>query len=164
VGLLTGAALWAQPQAAKIVHVGTDGTIEDTVTGLNMVTGVAVADGSVYASELSTSFITTPPAPGDVAVAEPGGTPEIAFDLLPFPYGLALAADGQSIYIVINSTGSTDTAPMGEVINCQLPAGPQGSPAASPAASATPGASPAPSVVPSPSESTAPSGAPSSSP
>jgi hypothetical protein len=133
-----------------------------------MVTGVAVtADGSVYASELSTSFVTTPPSPGDVVVAPAGGTPEVAFDMLPFPYGLAFAADGQSIYIVINSTGSTDaTGAMGEVINCQMAAGPVGSPAASPATSASPGASasaPA-STEPSPVESTEPSSSPSSSP
>lgn len=167
VGLLTGAALWGTPDAAKIIHVGTDGTITDAVAGVNMVTGVAVAtDGSVYASELSTSFVTTPPSPGDVVVAQAGGTPEVAFDMLPFPYGLAFAPDGQSIYIVINSTGSTDASPMGEVLNCQIPAGPVGTPAASPAASASPGASasaPA-STEPSPIESTEPSSSPSTSP
>lgn len=172
VGFLTGAALWGTPGAAKVVHVAEDGTVEDVVTGTTMVTGVAASNGTVYASELSTSFVAAPPAPGQLVVAQDGGAPNPQITGLPFPYGLALAADGQSIYIVINSTGSTDaTSATGEVVNCELPT-PAGTPSGSPAASASPtagasaspGASAPATTEPSPSVSTSPDSSPSSSP
>jgi hypothetical protein len=167
VGLLTGDEGWATPGAAKVVHVATDGTVEDAVIGVNMVTGVAVSGSSIYASELSTSFTSAPPAAGQVVTAQEGGTPTPLITDLPFPYGLALAPDGQSIYIVINSTGATDTAANGEVLSCELPA-PVGTPSGSPAASATPTAAASASAPattePSPSASGSPASSPSPSP
>jgi hypothetical protein len=166
VGFLAGAILWGTPGAAKIVHVATDGTMTDAVTGVNMVTGVAVNGDTIYASELSTNFTTTPPSLGDLVWAQSGGTPQVAIAGLPFPYGLALAQDGQSIYVVINSTGSDATAPNGMVVKCELPQQPSGSPAASASAPASvvPSASVPASMEPSPAESTTPSSSPSSSP
>ena len=121
VGLLTGAALWGTPGSAEVIHVGVDGKINDAVKGLNMVTGVAQRDDSIYASELSTNFTATPPEPGQLSSAAVGGTPETVFTGLPLPYGIAVAADGKSIDIVINSTGEPGTTPNGSVINCPLP-------------------------------------------
>jgi len=141
VGFLTGAALWGSPGSAKVVHVGTDGTTDDAVTGLNMVTGVAVKDDLVYASELSTNFISEPPAAGAIASATRGGTPETIFSEVSLPYGIALAPDSGSLYIVINATGQPGAAPDGQVINCPLPETPSASPSASTPEPATPQAS-----------------------
>jgi hypothetical protein len=140
VGLLSGAALWATPASAEVVHVAADGKVEDAVKGLNMVTGVAENSGQIYASELSTNFLATPPAPGQLSSATTGGTPEAILTGLPLPYGLAVASDGKSIDIVINSTGEPGTTPIGSVINCPLPAVPVASPKATetPAATASP--------------------------
>jgi sugar lactone lactonase YvrE len=143
VGLLTGAALWATPGSAEVIHVGTDGKIDDAVKGLNMVTGVAVKDDSIYASELSTNFLATPPQPGQLSKASVGGTPGVVFSGLALPYGIAVAPDGKSIDIVINSTGEPGTTPNGQVINCPLPE----SPVASPKATETPAASASPLVT-----------------
>jgi hypothetical protein len=143
VGFLGGAALWGQPGAAKVVHVGVDGMISDAVTGLTMVTGVTINNGSIYASELSTNFTVTPPAPGEVAQAAPGAAAQVLFSSVPLPYGLGVAPDGQSIYVVINATGAPGATPDGEVLKCALPQQPQASPAASPKSSASPAGSPA---------------------
>jgi hypothetical protein len=142
VGLLTGAALWGAPGSAEVIHVGIDGKIDDAVKGLNMVTGVVEKDDSIYASELSTNFTATPPEPGQLSSATVGGTPETVFTGLPLPYGIAVAADGKSIDIVINSTGEPGTTPNGSVINCPLPA-----PVASPKATETAPASASPLVT-----------------
>jgi hypothetical protein len=140
VGLLTGAALWGTPGSAEVIHVGIDGKIDDSVNGLNMVTGVAEKDGSIYASELSTNFTATPPEPGQLSMATVGGTPETIFTGLALPYGIAVAPDGKSIDIVINSTAEPGATPNGSVINCPLPQVPVASPKATgtPAASASP--------------------------
>lgn len=164
VGFLTGAALWATPESAKVVHVDADGTTDDAVTGLNMVTGVAVKDDSIYASELSTNLTAAPPEPGQLAKASVGGTPETLLTGLMLPYGIALAPDGTSIYIVTNATGEPGATPNGQVINCPLPEAPVASPKASPTAPAQtlPASSPSPaeeSAAPSPSE-TAPAESP----
>jgi len=137
VGFLTGAALWGTPGSAKVVHVRTDGTTDDAVTGLNMVTGVAVKDGLVYASELSTNFISQPPAAGAITSATSGGSPETVFSDVSLPYGIAVAPDGKSLYIVINATGQPGAAPNGQVINCPLPEAPSPSPKPSTSAPAT---------------------------
>jgi len=179
VGFLTGAALWGTPGSAKVVHVRTDGTTDDVVTGLNMVTGVAVKDDLVYASQLSTSFLSEPPAAGAIASATSGGSPETIFTDVSLPYGIAVAPDGQSLYIVINATGQPGAAPNGQVINCPLPEAPTPSPAPSTAEPATPQASapvesapaesapaasaPAVSVQPSAESSTAPASLPTES-
>ena len=141
VGFLTGAGLWGVPGSAKVVHVDTDGTTEDAVTGLNMVTGVAVQDDVIYASELSTNFFSEPPAPGEIASATTGGSPETIFSEASLPYGIAVAPDGESLYIVINATGQPGAAPNGQVINCPLPEAPAPTPAPSTPAPATPQAS-----------------------
>jgi len=164
VGLLTGAALWGTP-SAEVIHVGIDGKIDDAVKGLNMVTGVAENGNSIYASELSTNLTTTPPQPGQLSMAAVGGTPETVFTGLPLPYGIAVASDGKSIDIVINSTGAPGTTPNGSVINCPLPA----APVASPKATQTAPASASPSMTPpvesaSPTESSKPSTAPTTPP
>jgi sugar lactone lactonase YvrE len=132
VGFLTGAILWGVPGSAKVVHVDPDGTVTDAVTGLNMVTGVATSGSTIYADQLSTSFTSTPPGPGEVAQATSGGTAETLFSGLMLPYGIALAPDGTSMYIVINATGPA-AATGGAVIQCAIEGAPAAS--ASPAAS-----------------------------
>jgi len=141
VGFLTGAGLWGTSGSAKVVHVDTDGTTDDAVTGLNMVTGVAVKDDVIYAAELSTSFISEPPTAGAIASATAGGSPETIFSEVSLPYGIAVGPDGDSLYIVINATGQPGAAPNGQVINCPLPEAPAPSPNPSTPAPATPQAS-----------------------
>jgi len=161
VGFLTGAALWGTPGSAKVVHVAGDGTTEDAVTGLNMVTGVATKDDLIYASELSTNFLSQPPAAGAITSATSGGSPETVFSDASLPYGIAVAPDGQSLYIVINATGQQGAAPNGQVINCPLPQAPSASPPPSTARPATPQAS---APVESPVESAPVESAPATSP
>jgi hypothetical protein len=156
VGLLTGAALWAQPGSAKVVHVSNNGNVTDLATGLNMVVGVAQSNGQLYASQLSTNFLSQPPAPGSVEQVSNGQSPSTAVANLPIPYGIAFAPDG-SLYVSINADAKPGTPPGGQVLKCTLngqaqpstapassgPSAPAGSPAASPAAStpASPAAS-----------------------
>jgi hypothetical protein len=170
VGFLSGALLWPTPGSTKVVHVSPDGTTSDAVTGLNMVTGVAASASTIYASQLSIAFTSTPPGPGEVAQATTGGTPQTLFTGLALPYGIALAPDGTSMYIVINSTGPA-AATGGAVIQCPLPGGtptasasPKASQSVEPSASASPVESASPVASASPETSASPSSEPTTEP
>lgn len=130
VGLLTGAALWAAPGSAKILHVAADGTVTDAATGLDLVVGVAMApDGTLYATEFSKSFFATPPAPGTVARVDSGGSVQVVIPGLNLPYGIAVGPDG-SVYVSINADTAPGGAADGQVLKCDVGQGASATPAA----------------------------------
>ena len=97
LGLLSGGPF--PPGAAKVLKVGTDGTLTDYATGLTMVVGVAVGpDGNVYTSEISTNFLGEQPAPGAVLRIKSDGTTENVVEGLALPNGIAFDKDG-NLYV-----------------------------------------------------------------
>jgi sugar lactone lactonase YvrE len=178
VGMLSGGILWGTPGATKVVHVAADGTVTDAVTGLDMVVGLARGNGGLFVSELSTNLLATPPAPGRIMWVPDGGAPQVAVDGLMVPYGIALAPDGNSLYIAVNASTPAGTPAAGQVLKCTISMPPAasaaptaGQPSEAPSASAAPpsmaptaapSGSPAPSVA--ATESPLPSVAPSESP
>lgn len=75
------------------------------------------AEGTIYATELSTNFFTTPPAAGTVVRFAADGTPERILPDLSFPYGIAFGPDG-SFYVQTNSSTVPGADPIGEVMKC----------------------------------------------
>jgi hypothetical protein len=140
------------------VHVDPDGTVTDAATDLNLVVGVALRDGDLFASQLSTAFLLPPPAPGTVELTQDSGNESVLTDL-PLPYGISFGPDG-SLYVAINASAPSGTPPQGQVLKCELPGGGGGGPRPSgtPSATETPEASrPAETSRPTPTEETSPS-------
>lgn len=116
VGLLTGFPFPAG--AAKVVHIAADGTITDAVTDLTMVTGLAAApDGTLYATELSTNFLSRPPAAGDIVRVKKDGAKEIAYRGLSFPNDIAFDSAG-NLYVVTNASSPAGAPAAGVVLKC----------------------------------------------
>ena len=144
VGLLSGGPF---PQGgAKVIHIGADGAITDAVTGLTMVTGLAAApDGTLYVTELSTNFLSQPPALGDIIRVKADGTKDIAFAGLVTPNDIAFDAAGD-LYVIVNTTSAVGTPPSGAVLKCTDVANAVAAPAegaATPEASAEAASTPA---------------------
>ena len=101
---------------AKVVQIMPDGTVTDAWTGLTNVTGVAVgADGTLYATEMSTGNTDTEPfvVPGSGRVVRQTGpdTAESVADGLMLPVGLALGPDG-ALYVPMPAQGANDGSGM----------------------------------------------------
>ena len=112
VGYLSGGPFPAG--AAKIVSVGLDGTISDVATGLTMVVDVATGpDGQLYATEISTDFLSQPPAAGNVVRVLGDGTNEVVLDGVMFPNGIAFDQDG-NLLVAIGTVGGN-----GQVLRCE---------------------------------------------
>ena len=144
--------------AATVLHVAEDGTVTDAWTGLTAVTDLAVgADGTLYASQLSTGNLQEPPflVPGSGQVVEQTGPDslEVVASGLMLPVALDVGPDG-ALYVSLPAIG----ADRGEGVIVRIAPDGSASPAAgSPAATcapipetvapphadATPGASPA---------------------
>ncbi|MEA2526696.1 MAG: hypothetical protein QOF73_3923 [Thermomicrobiales bacterium] len=112
VGLLSGGPF--PPGAAKVLAVSPDGTVADAATGLTMVVDVKVGpDGNLYASQISTNFLSEPPAPGSVVRILADGTQETVVDGLMLPNGIDFDAEG-NLYVVAGAVGFG--APAGMVL------------------------------------------------
>ncbi len=97
---------------AKVMHVSADGTVADVWTGLTVVTGVAVgADGTLYATEMSTGNLTEPPflVPGSGKLVRQTGpdTSETVLDGLMFPIAVNVGPDG-AFYVSMPAVGAND--------------------------------------------------------
>jgi len=95
---------------AKVMQITPDGTVTDVWTGLTAVTGVAVgADGTLYATEMSTGNTDTPPflVPGSGRVVRQSGldAAEPVAEGLMLPVGLALGPDG-ALYVPMPAQGA----------------------------------------------------------
>jgi sugar lactone lactonase YvrE len=111
VGYLSGGPFPAG--AAKVVRVGLDGAISDVATGLTMVVGVATGpDGQLYASQISTDFLSQPPAPGNVVRVLGDGTQEVVVDGLMFPNGSAFDQD-DNLLVAVGTVGGN-----GQILRC----------------------------------------------
>lgn len=110
VGFLTGFPF--ADGAASIAHVSADGHVSTEVTGLTMVTDVAVGpDDTLYASQFGTfSLTSTPPGfqPGSGKIIRntTNGTTEVIASGLDAANGIALSPDGSTIYVANNSVGA----------------------------------------------------------
>jgi sugar lactone lactonase YvrE len=103
LGLLSGGPF--PPGAAKVLKVGSDGSLTDYATGLTMVVGVAVGpDGNVYASQISTNFGGQQPAPGNVLRIKSDGTTESVVEGLVLPNGIAFDKDG-NLFVAAMTVG-----------------------------------------------------------
>lgn len=112
VGYLSGGPFPAG--AAKIVSVALDGTIADVAGGLTMVVDVATGpDGQLYATQISTDFLSQPPAPGNVVRVLGDGTQEIVIDGVMFPNGIAFDQDG-NLLVAVGTVGGN-----GQVLRCE---------------------------------------------
>lgn len=112
VGYLSGAPF--PPGAAKIVNVGLDGAISDVATGLTMVVDVATGpDGQLYATQISSDFLSQPPAPGSVVRVLGDGTQEVVVEGLMFPNGIAFDQDG-NLLVAAGTVGGN-----GQVLRCE---------------------------------------------
>jgi hypothetical protein len=110
VGLLSGGPFPAG--AAKVLDISADGTVADAATDLTMVVDVAVGpDGNLYASQISTNFLTMPPAPGNVVRILEDGTQEIVADGIMLPNGITFDVDG-NLFVVAGALGVTGPAGM----------------------------------------------------
>jgi hypothetical protein len=96
--------------AAKVIKVTADGKVTDVWSGLTVVTGLAVgADGTLYASEMSTGNLTQPPflVPGSgkvVKMTGPSTSEEVASGLM-LPVGLGIGPDG-GLYVSSPAIGA----------------------------------------------------------
>jgi len=112
VGLLSGGPF--PPGAAKVLAVAEDGTVTDAATGLTMVVDVTVGpDGNLYASQISTNFLSEPPAPGSVVRIGADGAQEPVVEGLMLPNGIDFDADG-NLYVVAGTVSFG--APAGMVL------------------------------------------------
>jgi len=145
--------------AAKVIKITADGTVTDVWTGLTAVTDVAVgADGSLYASELSTGNLAGPPflvmGSGKIVHQTGPSTSEDVATGLMLPVAMRMSSDG-GLYVALPAIGSTNGEGMIVQVSgpastsmvsgsCQpvtetiSPAGAAASPEASPASDATP--------------------------
>jgi len=137
--------------AAKVIHVAADGTVTDVWTGLTTITGLVVGqDGTLYASELSTSNLQGPPFlnfnTGKVVHQTGPATSEDVATGLALPVALGFSTDGglyaslpaigadggQGMIVQISGTPAAaapmDCAPVDETLS------PAASPVASPVA------------------------------
>lgn len=104
VSLLSGAPF--VPGNAKVVEVGSDGSLSDHATGLTMLTDLrAGPDGNLYATQFAI-FGEQGPAPGSGAVVRilPDGSSEPAVEGLDFVTSVDFDADGNA-YIAANGVG-----------------------------------------------------------
>lgn len=108
VGLLT--EMPYPDGAAKVVHVGADGTVNDVWTGLTAITDIALGpDGTLYASELSTA--NTDPEPfyrpdsGQIVQQTGLNTHEVVATGLDFPVHIGFGPDGQ-LYVANPALGA----------------------------------------------------------
>jgi len=111
VGFLSPAPF--TPGSARIEVWTPGGELLSTYEGLTMVVGVAVgADGTIYATELTTGMGPEGPAPGAVvAVGADGITPVL--ENLTAPYGLAVSPDGG---LVVGTNATFGPPGLGEVV------------------------------------------------
>ena len=102
IGFLSGFPF--PPQGARIERYGADGTLEETYSGLTLVTDVLVtADGTLYAVELANGF-------GDSGynantgrvVKVVNGDIGVVLDGLNYPYGIAQDPDG-NLFVTVDS-------------------------------------------------------------
>ena len=129
VALLSGGPFPAG--AAKVVKITPDGEMSDAVTGLTMGADVAFSpDGALYASQLSLNLLQSPPANGNVVVANPDGTTSVVVADLFIVNGITFDSAG-NLYIVVNASAPAGTPPIGMVLKCAMPAA-VASPAATP--------------------------------
>lgn len=127
---------------AKVVKVAADGTVTDVWTGLTVVTGLAVgADGTLYASAMSTGNLTQPPflVPGSgkvVKMTGPSSSDTVASGLM-LPIALGIGSDG-ALYVSSPAIGANG----GDGVVIRLNVTGTGTPSAggstAPAASCTP--------------------------
>jgi hypothetical protein len=128
--------------AAKIIKVTADGTVSDVWTGLTVVTGVAVgADGTLYASEMSTGNLSQPPfltfGTGKVVkMTGPSTSEEVASGLM-LPVSLGIGPDG-GLYVGSPAIGANGGE--GVIIRLDVPGmgTPSAESATAPAAACTP--------------------------
>jgi uncharacterized cupredoxin-like copper-binding protein len=100
-----------------VLSIAADGTLSDVATGLSNVVDVATApDGTLYVSQIFTSFEGEEPAPGNVLRIGTDGTAEVVLDNLPVPNGIAFDQSG-ALYVVIGAV-----SPQGQVLRCDLAA------------------------------------------
>jgi len=97
---------------SKVVEVLPDGEINDVWTGLTMVTAVAVdADGTLYAAEMATGNVSTPPyvAPdtGRVVRQTGAGTLEEVATHVNYPVAMAFGPD-KALYVAAPALGTID--------------------------------------------------------
>jgi sugar lactone lactonase YvrE len=106
--------------APSILHLSLDGTFSEVATGLGAVVDVSVGpDGAVYATQLTTDFMTM--APGNVVVIDESGAATPVVDGLMLPHGAAWGADG-SLYVTSVSINIAPE-PMGALLSCTLGGG-----------------------------------------
>lgn len=108
VGTLTASPF--TDETAKVMHVAADGTVNDVWTGLTAVTDVAVgADGTLFATELSTGNLPEPPflVPESGRIVQQTGPNqhEIIADGLMFPVALDTGPDG-ALYTSLPALGA----------------------------------------------------------
>jgi sugar lactone lactonase YvrE len=120
VALLSGGPFPAG--AAKVLKITPDGEISDAVTGLTMGADVAFSpDGALYASQLSLNLLQSPPANGNVVVANADGTTSVVVGDLFIVNGISFDGAG-NLYIVVNASAPAGTPPVGMVLKCAMPA------------------------------------------
>jgi sugar lactone lactonase YvrE len=123
VGLLSGGPF--PPGAAKVLAVAADGAVTDEATDLTMVVDVKLGpDGNLYASQISTNFLSEPPAPGSIVRILSDGTQEVVVEGLMLPNGIDFDADG-NLYIVAGAVAFG--APSGMVLRADGIASPTAS-------------------------------------
>lgn len=104
VSLLSGAPF--VPGNAKVIAVGTDGSLSDHATGLTMLTDLVTGpDGEMYATQFAIFGEEGPvPASGAVVRVKPGEGSEIVIDGLEFVTAVAFDGDGNA-YVAVNGVG-----------------------------------------------------------
>ncbi len=111
VGFLSPAPF--TPGSAKVEVWTPGGELLATYDGLTMVVGVAVgADGTIYATELTTGMGPQGPGPGAVVAVGPDGITPV-LENLAAPYGLAVSPDGR---LVVDTNASFGPPGLGEVV------------------------------------------------
>lgn len=94
------------PGSAAILKLALDGTISNWAGGLSMVGAIATApDGTVYATQQSSDFLTSPEGTGSIVRLSVDGASELVLDGLSKPTGLAVDAAG-NLYVIVSAFGS----------------------------------------------------------